>query len=90
MAQSKAQSSSVQNSGQGIRSGAQYLEGLRDGREIWTRGDRVDDVTREPGLARGAATLASFLARPAGEPITSGRPGRMVCLDVRRITRMPR
>jgi len=61
MAQSKAQMAPVQNSNQGIRTGAQYLEGLRDGREIWTRGDRVEDVTREPGLARGAATLASFL-----------------------------
>ena len=47
----------------GIRTGAQYLEGLRDDREIWHRGQRVRDVTAEPGIARGAATLASFLDR---------------------------
>ena len=47
----------------GIRTGAQYLAGLRDGREVWTRGERVADVTAEPGMARGARTLASFLDR---------------------------
>ena len=47
----------------GIRTGKQYLEGLRDDREIWHRGQRVKDVTAEPGIARGAATLASFLDR---------------------------
>ncbi len=45
----------------GIRTGAEYLGGLRDDREVWTRGKRVADVTTEPGMARGAATLASFL-----------------------------
>ncbi len=49
------------STGNGIRTGAQYLEGLRDDREIWTRGARVADVTTEPGMDRGAATLASFL-----------------------------
>lgn len=47
----------------GIRTGKQYLDGLRDGREVWTGGCRVDDVTNEPGMARGAATLAGFLDR---------------------------
>ena len=47
----------------GIRTGAQYLEGLRDDREIWTRGARVQDVTAEPGMAGGAASLAGFLDR---------------------------
>lgn len=50
-------------SGRGIRSGAQYLAGLRDDREVWTRGKRVADVTTEPGMARGVATLAAFLDR---------------------------
>jgi 4-hydroxyphenylacetate 3-monooxygenase len=47
----------------GIRTGAEYLQGLRDGREVWLRGERVADVTTEPGLARGAHTLAGFLDR---------------------------
>ncbi len=55
--------SNQQTSGRGIRTGAEYLAGLKDGREVWTRGKRVDDVTSEPGIARGAATLASFLDR---------------------------
>ena len=36
---------------------------MRDGREVWLRGNRVADVTCEPGLARGARTLAMFLDR---------------------------
>jgi len=47
----------------GVRDGRQYLEGLRDGREVWIRGERVADVTRHPGLARGAATMAALLDR---------------------------
>ncbi len=49
--------------GKGIRTGAEYLAGLRDGREVWTKGKRVADVTAEPGMDRGTATLASFLDR---------------------------
>ena len=49
--------------GTGIRTGAEYLEGLRDGREVWHRGARVADVTSEPGMGRGAQTLAGFLDR---------------------------
>ena len=45
----------------GIRTGQQYLAGLRDGREVWTKGERVGDVTTEPGIKRGAETLAKFL-----------------------------
>ncbi len=48
-------------SGSGIRTGQQYLEGLRDDREIWTGGKKIDDVTAEPGMGRGAETLAKFL-----------------------------
>ena len=47
----------------GIRTGADYLHGLRDDREIWTRGNRVKDVTIEPGISGGAASLAGFLDR---------------------------
>lgn len=47
----------------GIRSGEQYLEGLRDDRDVWMNGERVKDVTTHPGLGRGAKTLAGFLDR---------------------------
>ena len=46
-----------------VRSGRQYLDALRDGREVWLQGIRVADVTREPGLERGARTLAEFIDR---------------------------
>lgn len=46
-----------------LKTGTEFLESLRDDREVWLRGRRVPDVTREPGLGRGVQTLASFLDR---------------------------
>ena len=40
------------------RSGAQYLEGLQDGREVWYSGERVPDVTTHPVFAAGAQSIA--------------------------------
>lgn len=37
-----------------LRTVDQYLAGLRDGREVYFRGQRVDDVTRHPVLQVGA------------------------------------
>jgi 4-hydroxyphenylacetate 3-monooxygenase len=42
------------------RTGAQYLEGLRDGREIWLDGERVKDVTTDARLARAARSIAAL------------------------------
>lgn len=50
-------------SGQGIRRGEDYLQGLRDDREVWLHGERVADVTAHPNLKRGAQTLAKFMDR---------------------------
>ena len=41
-----------------LRTGAEYLQALRDGREVYLDGRRVADVTSEPGLARVAHTFA--------------------------------
>jgi 4-hydroxyphenylacetate 3-monooxygenase len=49
--------------GNGIRTGKQYLEGLQDDRDVWMHGEKVKDVTKHPGLSRGAHTLAGFLDR---------------------------
>jgi aromatic ring hydroxylase len=38
------------------RTGAQYPEGLRDGREVLPGGERVKDVTTDPRLARRPET----------------------------------
>ncbi len=45
----------------GIRSGAAYLEGLHDDREIWIDGERVRDVTWDRRFAGAAGTVALLL-----------------------------
>ena len=42
----------------GVRTGAQYLAGLRDNRQIFVNGDLVSDVTDYPAFRRGAAEMA--------------------------------
>lgn len=42
----------------GLRTGSEYLQALRDGREVYLDGRRVADVTAEPGLATLAHTFA--------------------------------
>jgi 4-hydroxyphenylacetate 3-monooxygenase len=37
--------------------GAEYLESLRDGREIWIYGERVKDVTTHCVSGRGAQVV---------------------------------
>jgi 4-hydroxyphenylacetate 3-monooxygenase len=41
-----------------LRTGAEYLQALRDGREVYLDGRRVKDVTTEPGLSIVAHTFA--------------------------------
>src|SRR5438045_5889495 len=38
--------------------GSEYLESLRDGREIWLYGERVKDVTTHPGFRNTARMIA--------------------------------
>ncbi|HEY6506793.1 MAG TPA: 4-hydroxyphenylacetate 3-hydroxylase N-terminal domain-containing protein, partial [Vicinamibacterales bacterium] len=38
--------------------GAEYLESIRDGREIWIYGERVKDVTTHPAFRNTARMLA--------------------------------
>ncbi len=43
------------------RTGAEYLQGLRERPpEVWLGGERVKDVTRHPGLANGARSVAGL------------------------------
>ena len=47
--------------------GAEYLESLKDGREIWAYGERVSDVTTHPAFrnaVKSSAELYDFQARP--------------------------
>ncbi len=43
----------------GIRSGQDYVEGLRDGREVWISGARVDAVPEHPGFAGVVRSVAA-------------------------------
>jgi 4-hydroxyphenylacetate 3-monooxygenase len=54
--------------GRGIRRGREYLDGLKDDRDVWIHGEKVADVTTHPGLSRGARTLAEFMDRQFEEP----------------------
>ena len=50
------------------QNGKEYLESLRDGREVYVYGDRVDDVTTHPAFrntARMTARLFDALHDPA-------------------------
>lgn len=66
--------------GNGIRTGKQYLDGLRDERDVWVHGEKVEDVTKHAGLARGAHTLAGFMDRQFddafGDTVTYEEDGR--------------
>jgi 4-hydroxyphenylacetate 3-monooxygenase len=45
----------------GARTGRQYLTGLKQQeRQVWLRGEPVQDVTSHPGLANGARAIASL------------------------------
>lgn len=44
----------------GLRTGRQYLESLRDGRQVYLDGERVRDVTTDPRLGRTAQTVAEL------------------------------
>ena len=42
------------------RTGKEYVEGLRDDREVWLAGERVDDVTAHPAFSGALATMADL------------------------------
>lgn len=42
------------------RTGAEFLAGIHDGREVWLNGDRVPDVTAHPALAGAARSVAGL------------------------------
>jgi len=44
--------------GQGAMDGTRYLESLRDGREIWVNGEKIQDVTTHPYFATVAKEIA--------------------------------
>ncbi len=67
-----------------VRTGRQYLDDLRDGRDVWLEGERVKDVTTHPKLAGMARTLAGIYdlqhdpALAEQMTFTSPRSGRIL------------
>ena len=58
--------------------GEEYLESLRDGREVWIGGEKVADVTEHPAFrnaTRSVARLYDALHDPANDMLTTDRRG---------------
>ena len=67
----------------GAMTGARFIESLRDGREVWLDGEKVQDVTTHPalsGIAHELARIYDFFSAdisgapthlPTGEEIVS-------------------
>jgi 4-hydroxyphenylacetate 3-monooxygenase len=54
------------------RTGAEYLESLRDGRRVYVNGERVEDVTEHPAFAEAARSIArlyDIAASPEHRPL---------------------
>jgi len=72
------------NGSAGLRTGADYLESLRDGRQVFVDGQKVNDVTTHPAFAGGARSLANLFdiaAAPENRErltFTSPKTGRPV------------
>jgi hypothetical protein len=55
----------------GPMTGRRYIDSLRDGREVWIDGGRVDDVTAHPAFKGMIAELApSTIRRTASNTAT--------------------
>lgn len=55
--------------------GEEYLESLRDGREVWIQGEKVKDVTTHPAFRNGARSVARLydaLRDPEQQPVLAG------------------
>ncbi|MET8260558.1 4-hydroxyphenylacetate 3-hydroxylase family protein [Micromonospora sp. NPDC005553] len=59
-AESTTETPEAQPSGLRPFTGAEYLESLRDGREIWLYGERIKDVTEHPAFRNNARTIANM------------------------------
>ena len=55
-----------------MRTGSEYIEGLKDGRAVFINGERVDDVTTHPAFAGAVKTVArlyDIAADPANRDV---------------------
>lgn len=61
-----------------LKTGAEHLESLRDGRVVYIGGERVDDVTTHPAFRNGAKSIAAIYdakASPEGRDLLTYEDG---------------
>src|ERR1041385_48874 len=77
-----------------VKTGADHLRSLRDGRAVYIDGERVDDVTTHPAFRNAvqvAAALYDYQARPeTQERMTFARSGEGGSRRINRSWQMPK
>jgi 4-hydroxyphenylacetate 3-monooxygenase len=58
-----------------LKTGAEHLKSLRDGRVVYVGGERVDDVTTHPAFRNGARSMAALYDLKASRPEYSFEEG---------------
>jgi len=58
-----------------LRTGAEHLESLRDGRTVYIGAERVDDVTTHPAFRNGARSMAAIYDMKRADPALSHEEG---------------
>ena len=58
-----------------LKSGAEHLKSLRDGRVVYVGGERVDDVTTHPAFRNGARSMAAIYDMKRADPQFSFEEG---------------
>ena len=57
-----------------LKTGQEYLEGLRDGRKVYIGSELVDDVTTHPAFRNAAQSFARIYDNKRAPEKTSGHP----------------
>src|SRR5687767_5926324 len=59
-----------------LKTGAEHLESLRDGRVVYVGSERIDDVTTHPAFRNGARSMASLYDLKRDDPAFSYAEGK--------------
>ena len=66
----------------GIRTGKEYIDSLRDGRQMWIDGELIADVTKDRRFAGAAYTMAELYdMQHDPKPLSSPRAWTIWCAD---------
>ena len=69
----------------GARTGAEFIAGLRDQREVWLGNERVEDVTTHPAFRAAVESVAQFIrhaARPGLSRTRYATPHRQAAIPL--------